>query len=417
MFQPLSAFIGLRYTKAKKDNNYISFISMASVFGIALGIIVLISVLSIMNGFVKGIQERHLGMLSHITVSNSGWSLPEWENRREQVLENTNTVGAAPFIERYVMLKDADKLQPIQLQGVLPEFEKDIGTINRYIKDKKGLNLLIKGEFKIILGEALADSLGVTVGDSITMLAPNQLNFKSITADPQEQNDLIPIIRDFEVVSTFKVGFQGYDKSFAYVHLDDAAELFDMNNKVNGLRVQISDIFTSRAVSEEIASKSLDDFFITDWTRQHSSFFRALQLQKTMLFLVLLLIIGVAAFNLISTLIMVVTDKESDIAILRTLGMPPTQIMKIFIIQGALLALVGTIIGVVIGLLVASNISEIVTSFLNADIHGITHIDAEIQSLDVILIAISAFLLSVGATLFPAWKASKVQPAEALRYE
>jgi lipoprotein-releasing system permease protein len=216
-----------------------------------------------------------------------------------------------------------------------------------------------------------------------------------------------------------------YDQSFAYVHLDDAAELFDMGSHVTGLRGQIEDIFKAQQVTEDLASQSMDDFVITNWTSQQSSLFRALQLQKTMLFLVLLLIIGVAAFNLISTLIMVVTDKESDIAILRTLGMPPKQVMKVFVIQGALLALIGTTIGVVLGLLIASNISSIVqffeglfdTNLLVKEIHGLTQIDAEIQSFDVFLIAVSAFILSVAATIFPAWKASKVQPAEALRYE
>jgi len=425
MFQPLSAFIGLRYTKAKRDNNYISFISVASVFGIALGVIVLITVLSIMNGYVKGIQDRHLGMLSHVTVSDSDWSLPKWQERRKQVLQNQSVKSAAPFIERQVMLKEADKVHPTLLEAVLPEYEKDIGTINRYIADTKGLNLLEAGAFNIILGETLAKILGVDVGDSVTMLSPKQQSFLIANNDAQNPNDLIPIIKEFTVVATFKVDLSVYDKSFAYIHLNDAAELFDMNKNVTGLRAQIEDIFKAREVSEELASQSTEDFLISDWTRQHSSFFRALQLQKTMLFLVLMLIIGVAAFNLISTLIMVVTDKESDIAILRTLGMPPAQVMKVFIIQGGLLALIGTIIGVALGLLIASNISAIVqfleglfnTSFLNAEIHGLTQIDAKIEVFDVIVIAISAFLLSVVATIFPAWKASKVQPAEALRYE
>ncbi|MEH6455211.1 MAG: lipoprotein-releasing ABC transporter permease subunit, partial [Cocleimonas sp.] len=411
MFQPLSAFIGLRYTKAKRDNNYISFISLASVFGIALGVIVLITVLSIMNGYVKGIQDRHLGMLSHVTVSDSDWSLPNWEERRKQVLQNDSVKSAAPYIDRQVMLKEADKVHPTLLEAVLPEYEKDIGTINRYIANPKGLNLLEAGAFNIILGETLAKTLDLVVGDSVTMLSPKQQSFLIANNETQNPDDLIPIIKEFNVVGTFKVDLQVYDKSFAYIHLDDAAELFEMNKNVTGLRAQIEDIFTARQVSEELASSSTHDYLITDWTSQHSSFFRAMQLTKTMLFLILVLIIGVAAFNLISTLIMVVTDKESDIAILRTLGMPPSQVMKVFIIQGALLALIGTIIGVVLGLLIAINVSAIVqffeslfsTNFLNAEIHGITQIDAEIQGSDVIIIAISTFVLSVAATIFPAW--------------
>jgi len=257
----------------------------------------------------------------------------------------------------------------------------------------------------------------VVIGDSVTMLSPKQQNSFLTNGEQQNQDDLIPIIQEFVVVATFKVDLQVYDKSFAYIHMRDAAELFDMDKNVTGLRAQLHDIFKAKEVNKDLANASMEDFLITDWTTQHSSFFRALQLQKTMLFLVLLLIIGVAAFNLVSTLIMVVTDKESDIAILRTLGMPPMQVMKVFIIQGGLLALIGTIIGVFLGLIVASNVSSIVQIFLNADIHGLTQIDAKIEVLDVILIAISALLLSIIATLFPALKASKVQPAEALRYE
>ena len=424
MFQPLSAYIGLRYTKAKKDNHFISFISLASVIGIALGIIVLITVLSIMNGYVKGIQERHLGMLSHVTVSDSDWLLPQWEKRRRQVLENKSVTGAAPFIEKQVMLKEADTVQATLLEGVLPNLEKDIGTINRYIAEPNSLNILTAGSFKIILGETLAKTLSVKIGDTVTLISPKKQSF-IVSDDSQPAEDLTPILREFEVAATFKVDMQIYDKSVAYIHMNDAAELFEMGKDVTGLRVQLDDLFKAGQVTNEIAANSTEDFLITNWTTQHSTFYKALQLQKTMLFLILLLIIGVAAFNLISTLIMVVTDKESDIAILRTLGMPPAQVMRIFIVQGGLLALIGTIIGVLLGLLIASNVSAIVqslehllnTNFLNPEIHGITQIDAKIEKFDVFIIAISAFVLSVLATIYPAWKASKVHPAEALRYE
>ncbi len=430
MFQPLSAFIGLRYTKAKKDNHFISFISLASVIGIALGIIVLITVLSIMNGYVKGIQDRHLGMLSHVTVSDSDWLLPQWQARREQILANPQITGAAPFIEKQVMLKEAATVQATLLEGVLPDFEKDIGTINRYIQTPEGatetisLNILKAGAYKIILGETLAKTLDVAVGDTITLLSPKKQNILNEDGS-QNPDDLIPVLKDFEVAATFKVDLNIYDKSVAYIHMQDAAKLFDMGQEVTGIRAQISDIFMANQVSREIAESSTGDYVITNWTTQHSTFFKALQLQKTMLFFVLLLIIGVAAFNLVSTLIMVVTDKESDIAILRTLGMSPSQVMRVFIVQGGLLALIGTVIGVLLGLLVANNVSAIVqgieqlmnVQLLNADIHGVTHIDAKIEWSDVIMISISAFSLSILATIFPAWKASKVQPAEALRYE
>lgn len=425
MFHPLTMYLGFRYTKSKKDSNFISFISLASVLGIALGIIVLITVLSIMNGYVKGIQDRHLGMLSHITVSDASWELPKWENRRRQVLSNPNVVAAAPFIEKQVMLKEADNVQATLLEAVIPNFEKDIGTINRYINNPQGLSLLKAGEFKIILGETLAKNLGVKVGDTVTLISPKkqQLLFAN---ENQNSDELIPLLKEFEVVETFKVDMQIYDKSVAYIHLNDAAELFELGKLVTGLRVQINDIFQANEVTQEIVDASTDEsFIITNWTTQHATFFKALQLQKTMLFLVLLLIIGVAAFNLVSSLIMIVTDKQSDIAILRTLGMSPAKVMKVFIIQGALLALIGTIIGVICGLFVAHNVSDIVqsleklfnTNFLNSEIHGLTEINAVIETSDVILIALSAFLLSVLATLFPAWRASKVQPAEALRYE
>ena len=422
MFRPLSAFIGLRYTKAKRDNHFISFISLASVIGIALGVIVLITVLSAMNGYEAGMRDRFLGMLSHVTVTNSDWRLPAWQKRREDVLKTKHVVAVAPFIEKQVMLKEADKVQATLLEAVLPEFEKNIGTINQYISNPSGLSTLKSGAFNIILGETLAKNLDVKIGDTVTLLSPQ--NHGAI-GDVTGTENLFPIFRDFTLVATFKVDMQWYDAGTAYIHLDDAAELLEMPDDVTGLRVQLDDLYKAQEVTTAIADNSKDDFLITNWTTQQANIFKAIKLQKTMFFLVLILIVGVAAFNLVSTLIMVVTEKQSDIAILRTLGMSDGQVMRVFIVQGGVLGVIGTVIGVILGVMVASNLSDIVhwleqllnMQFLKSEVHGITQIDTKIEIMDLILIALSSFLLAIIATIFPAWKASKVQPAEALRYE
>ncbi|KAG1665749.1 Lipoprotein-releasing system ATP-binding protein LolD [Nymphon striatum] len=322
MFKPLSAYIGLRYTQAKRDNHFVSFISAASVLGIVLGVVVLITVLSVINGYEQGMRDRYLGMLSHVTVSEAGWQLPNWQKRRDEVLQTPHVVEAAPFIEKQVMLKQGNEVRGVLLQAVLPEFEKGIGTLSKYIAEPAKFSDLKAGENKVILGETLAKKLKVTIGESLTLLSPRSLN---VNLDASTSQDQSPILKEFIVAGTFKVDMQQYDSTTAYVHLQDASDLFEMGEIVTGLRVQLDDIYLAPEVSDEIVAASTGNYLVTNWTTSNRNFFKAIQLQKTMLFFVLILIIAIAAFNLVSTLIMVVTDKESDIAILRTLGMSPAQ--------------------------------------------------------------------------------------------
>ncbi|RVU86081.1 lipoprotein-releasing ABC transporter permease subunit [Leucothrix sargassi] len=417
MFQPLEAFIGLKYTRARREKSFVSFISFASMIGIALGVMVLITVLSVMNGFEQAMRDRILGTLSHVDVSETDAMVENWTARREQLLQLEHVVAASPFVEKQLMVNEGTRVQGAIVEGVLPDYEKDTSNISSKMLDGKGnFNDLVAGEDNIILGATLAESLGVDVGDSVTLLTPS--------VGQQDFTDT-PILKQFNVVGIFRVDLQQYDQGYVFIHMADAQRLFEMGDQVSGIRLRLDDLYKSREVAQVVANTSGPDYWVSDWTRKNENFFKAIQLQKTMMFFLLGLIIAVAAFNLVSTLVMVVTDKGSDIAILRTLGMKPRNVMKVFMVQGTLIGVLGTILGVILGLLLAVNVDVIVpflerllnVNFISADVYGISTLESRIEIADVVMIAVSALILSMLATLYPSWKASKVQPAEALRYE
>ena len=415
MFQPLEAAIGLRYTRARRQSSFISFISFASMIGIALGVVVLITVLSVMNGFEQAMRDRILGVLSHVTVSETDASIENWQARRETLLKMQHVVAGAPFIEKQIMLNESNRVQGAILEGVLPEYEKQTGNVSNQMLEGSFEDLKA-GEDNIIVGVKLAESLKLGVGDSVTLLTPSP--------EGMESGEL-PFLKQFNIVGIFRVDLQQYDEGTVFIHMVDAATLFEMGESVTGVRLRLNDLYKAPEVSQQVANTSGTDYWVSDWTKQNENFFKAIQLQKTMMFFLLGLIIAVAAFNLVSTLVMVVTDKGSDIAIFRTLGMTPFSVMKVFMVQGTLIGVIGTILGVIFGVLLAMNVEVIVpwlerlfdVNFISEDVYGISTLESRIDWKDVTMIAVSALVLSMLATLYPSWKASRVQPAEALRYD
>lgn len=418
MFQPMELFVGWRYTRARRQKHFISFISLASMMGIAIGVLVLITVLSVMNGFEQAMRERILGMLSHITVSEADISVSDWQAKREQLLNFPHVKAVSPFIEKAAMLNQGDEARGALLEGIDPQLENQVSAVFKHVV-KGDMNKLTAGSFNIAIGATLAKELQVTVGDDLTLVSP--------TENALETGEL-PALQRFTVAAIFRVDMQQYDNGFAYVNIEDAAKTFDFGSNVTGLRVMLSDLYLAPKVAQDIQGRLVQNWpeiWVNDWTHVNENQFKAIQAQKSVMFIILLLIIAVAAFNLVSTLVMVVTDKEADIAILRTLGLSPARVMKIFMVQGTLIGIVGTSAGVLGGILLASNLDVIVpflerlfnTHFINADVYFISELESRVNGSDVIVIAISSLIMSILATLYPAWRASQVQPAEALRYE
>ncbi|MCP5406699.1 MAG: lipoprotein-releasing ABC transporter permease subunit [Chromatiaceae bacterium] len=415
MFKPLELYIGLRYTRAKRRNHFISFISFTSLLGIMLGVVALITVLSVMNGFQKEVRERILGMTSHATISAYNEDLQNWPEAIQLARNHANVIGEAPFIEAQTMLTRGGKVSGALLRGILPDYEKQVSTVGAHMLSAK-LEDLEAGSFGIVLGRELATLLGAQMGDKVTVVTP-QLRVTPAGSMPR--------IKSFTVRGIFEVGMGEYDRGIALVHLEDAAKLMKMGEGVTGVRLKLDDLFLAPRVSRELANALPGIFRVSDWTYQHRNFFSALRTEKRMMWLILFLIVAVAAFNIVSALVMVVTDKQSDIAILRTLGISPASISWIFIVQGAVIGITGTMAGVVGGVALALNLERIVqwiegffgVSFLDPNIYYISALPSELNWNDVGIIGASAFLITLGATLYPAWRASRTQPAEALRYE
>ena len=415
MFKPLIFYIGLRYTRAKRRTQFISFITLTSVLGIALGVTALITVLSVMNGFESELRERILGMTSHATVTGQSGQLDNWQELDQRLVGYPHIQGTAPFINGQVMINADRRVSGTMLSGILPENEAKVSEVAAKMKEGK-LTDLVPGEYGIILGLELANYLGVVVGDKITVISPQ------VNSTPA---GVVPRMRRFTIIGTVQVGMYEYDRNMALIHLDDAAKLFRLDSAVSGLRIKLDDLFNAPKITHELSQALYNNYYVSDWTLAHSNFFRAIQTEKTVMFIILLLIVAVAAFNIVSTLVMVVTDKRGDIAILKTQGLTAPAVMGIFMVLGAIIGAVGTIIGTVFGIILALNVETIVPAieklfhvqFMAADVYYISELPSKLVWTDVYSIAGMAFFLSLLATIYPAWQAAKVNPAEVLRYE
>jgi len=415
MKMPLEVFVGLRYTRAKRRNHFISFITMISMLGIALGVMALIVVLSVMNGFEKELRGRILGMVSHVTVSSFRGPLQDWQSLREETLEHPAVIGGAPYTEAEAMISNLSSVSGALIRGIDPEYETGVSEIHENMTFGE-LSDLVAGDYGIILGSGLANTLDVVPGDRVTMVTPQA------TSSPL---GFLPRLRRFKVVGIFEIGVYEYDRSSAIIHYEDASRLFRLDGGVSGLRLKLDDLDLAPQVRQDLKQSIGLEYWVSDWTLRHSNYFKAVRTEKTVMFIILSLIVAVAAFNIVSTLVMVVTDKQSDIAILRTLGMSPLSIMWVFMVQGTLIGLIGTLLGLVSGIVVASHIDVIVpaleqffqTQFLPRGVYPITDLPAEMKQSDIIKIALLSFGISIIATLYPAFRASKTRPAEALSYE
>ena len=413
MFNSFETMIGLRYVRAQRRNHFISFISMSSMIGVALGVMALITVISVMNGFEKELKDRILGMASHAVIEELN-GLKDWQLVINNIKDHPEIVGAAPYFHAEGMLTKDKIVNGVIIRGILPHEETNVAIVAEKMIEGD-LNNLKSTEFNIILGAELVRKLNLEIGDKVTLVAP-QANFTPA--------GILPRLKRFTLIGIFEVGMHEFDSGLALIHMDDALRLFRKSNPT-GIRLKTNNILKAPTISREIASQLSSKYWVIDWTQRHSNFFRALKTEKTVMFVILTLIVAVAAFNIISTLVMAVSDKQSDIAVLRTLGASPKSILKIFIIQGTIIGAIGILLGVIGGVWLASNIETLVPAlenmlgykFLSPDVYYISDLPSDMHWSDVILISVVSFVLCLLATIYPAFRAANTLPAEALRYE
>jgi lipoprotein-releasing system permease protein len=416
MFKPLSLYIGLRYLRAKRRNHFISFISLTSIIGIALGVTVLITVISVMNGFDQVIRERMFSMAQHVTVSTLSARMNNWPSIQKNLAQEPGVVATSPLVYGQGILVHAGLNHPSVITGIIPQEQQKVASLaDKMIEGS--LTALRPGEFGIVLGQQLADSLVVNVGDRVTLITPDA------TVTPA---GILPRFKAFKVVGIFKVGSGfDFDSNLAFIQLQDSQRLFKLGKAISAIQLKLKDLYQAPNLARKLSQQLPSDFVVSDWTQTYGALSEAISLEKRMIFLMLLLIVWVAAFNLVSTLVMVVTDKQADIAILRTLGSTPSKIMAIFMVQGSASGIIGTLLGLLGGLLLASHVTEVVNliekvfhvQLLSSSIYYVNYLPSKIQSGDVITVCSLALLFSLIATLYPAWRAARIQPAEALRYE
>ena len=407
--------VGLRYTRARRRNRFIGVNSAVSMIGIAVGVWALIVVLSVMNGFQKEVRTRILAVVSHLQIVADDNRLDDWKSVAQIAAQNPHVVGSAPFVQAQAMLSNGQGMRGAAVRGILPAEEEKVADLARHMR-AGSLDDLRAGQFGVVLGIDLARALGVTRGDKIALIAPQGVVTPA---------GVIPRLKQFTVAGIFEAGLVDADSALALIHMQDAQALYQMGTSVSGVRLKLDDLFAARTVAYELLNKLPRDVFASDWTRSHANFFRAVEIEKRMMFLILALIVFVAAINIISTLAMAVVDKQADIAILRTLGAAPGSILQIFMVQGMVLGVVGTVAGVIVGIVTALNIDVIVPAierafnikFLSKDVYMIPDLPSDLQMTDVVSIAVMALVLSFVATILPSLRAARVNPVEALRYE